>query len=581
MAILDNLNGNISALKRNLSSPYNFKGSTTFSALPTSGNEINDTYYCTDTKCNYTWNGSEWNQSSIGESEYYMQLSKIEKNIENILQADHPNLIQLDDYEIAPVYAEYPAQITIENETMTIYAPNANDVWFKIENLDTTKKYCFIKEQSNLQFIRMYYDKEGDVLMNWVNENSYYDFQPSNPTLYIRARIASGATATINYLALFEGAFETLPKSGINYRIENTLHFNSAAFENSLNKSATIDELEETLNAKDENIGELIIPPLIPVVVGHTMDTWFNNMLLYVEADKIGVISQSIKTNGMQNKFASFTPTETETQTCHFRYIEKNNHKGMSGADAIIGACNYASIGESAGSGTNRNILIIGDSRIEMGIPKGFLTDLFNNDAMSINLLGTRGQTPNLHEGRSGWWAQLYCENSSYNGVDNPFYNNGFDFSYYMNNQNFESVDIVIINLGKNDVNKYGANVFINYIDQMIASIKDYDANIKIILGLSELFCDVDTLGNKDRFLLYHKEIIEHYKNANNIYLSCEYLNVNTTHDFNTSEYFINPRDPKKLGVKSTDVTHPTDSGFGKIADCQYYMIKYIESLNA
>lgn len=80
MAIMDNLNGNIEALKRNLSSPYNFKGSTTFAALPASGNSVNDTYYCTDKKCNYTWNGSAWKQSSIGEAEYQVQLTQLEEN---------------------------------------------------------------------------------------------------------------------------------------------------------------------------------------------------------------------------------------------------------------------------------------------------------------------------------------------------------------------------------------------------------------------------------------------------------------------------------------------------------------------
>lgn len=83
MAIMDNLNGNIEALKHNLSSPYNFKGSTTFAALPASGNSVNDTYYCTDKKCNYSWNGSEWKQSSMSETEYQADLIALEENFNN------------------------------------------------------------------------------------------------------------------------------------------------------------------------------------------------------------------------------------------------------------------------------------------------------------------------------------------------------------------------------------------------------------------------------------------------------------------------------------------------------------------
>lgn len=63
-------------LQTSVSSPYNFKGSTTYSSLPTSGNKVNDTYYCTDVKTKYTWNGSAWRQSSLNEADYLDELSK-------------------------------------------------------------------------------------------------------------------------------------------------------------------------------------------------------------------------------------------------------------------------------------------------------------------------------------------------------------------------------------------------------------------------------------------------------------------------------------------------------------------------
>lgn len=53
-----------------ITTPFNFKGSTTYASLPSSGNTVNDTYYCTDRKCRYTWNGSAWKQSSLNEGDY-------------------------------------------------------------------------------------------------------------------------------------------------------------------------------------------------------------------------------------------------------------------------------------------------------------------------------------------------------------------------------------------------------------------------------------------------------------------------------------------------------------------------------
>lgn len=64
-----------------VSSPYNFKGSTTFEALPLVGNAVNDTYYCTDAKCKYTWNGKAWYQSSLSESDYTEELDRLDREI--------------------------------------------------------------------------------------------------------------------------------------------------------------------------------------------------------------------------------------------------------------------------------------------------------------------------------------------------------------------------------------------------------------------------------------------------------------------------------------------------------------------
>lgn len=68
--------------KVDVSAPFNFKGDTTYASLPTSGNEINDTYYCSDKKCRYTWNGKGWFQSSMNEVDYTDELAKMGEDLE-------------------------------------------------------------------------------------------------------------------------------------------------------------------------------------------------------------------------------------------------------------------------------------------------------------------------------------------------------------------------------------------------------------------------------------------------------------------------------------------------------------------
>lgn len=71
----------IKKLEYAISSPFNFKGSTTFAKLPSSG-LVNDTYYCTDKKCRYTYNGTGWFQSSLNESDYADELTALGTEID-------------------------------------------------------------------------------------------------------------------------------------------------------------------------------------------------------------------------------------------------------------------------------------------------------------------------------------------------------------------------------------------------------------------------------------------------------------------------------------------------------------------
>ena len=48
---------------KDLGSSFSFKGSCTYALLPTTATK-NDTWFVTDRNCNYTWNGTSWQQSS-------------------------------------------------------------------------------------------------------------------------------------------------------------------------------------------------------------------------------------------------------------------------------------------------------------------------------------------------------------------------------------------------------------------------------------------------------------------------------------------------------------------------------------
>lgn len=133
--------------------------------------------------------------------------------------------------------------------------------------------------------------------------------------------------------------------------------------------------------------------------------------------------------------------------------------------------------------------LAIGDSTVAQDKMTRSMLNAFADRNKTLTLLGTQGTSPNNHEGRSGWSAKQYCTQSA----NNPFYNNGFDFSYYMTNQEYSSVDFVVIQLGINDLfNAYGnfedsdtaIDTTLGYLCDMINSILSWNASQKIIINL-------------------------------------------------------------------------------------------------
>lgn len=70
--------------KTQLASPFNFKGSCTYAELPTENNEVNDTYYVTDMKARYSWNGTAWYQSGLNEGDYEDELTAIKEDLAQV-----------------------------------------------------------------------------------------------------------------------------------------------------------------------------------------------------------------------------------------------------------------------------------------------------------------------------------------------------------------------------------------------------------------------------------------------------------------------------------------------------------------
>ena len=214
--------------------------------------------------------------------------------------------------------------------------------------------------------------------------------------------------------------------------------------------------------------------------------------------------------------------------------------------------------------------LFIGDSTIAQQEITENLLNIFNENNKTLTLLGTKtGTNPNNHyEGYSGVTANQLVNNASFNGVTNPFYNNGqFDFTYYMYNNNYKNVDFVVIQLGINDVFDFSSNdfnvnannssKFVDYINTIINSIKSFNSSIKIFVDLI-----IPPNGNLETFNNVYKNTKMHwiYKlgvTCQNMFL-INNLNANILIDTNLT---LNSKTDIADGV------HPNTSGYLKISN--------------
>ena len=226
------------------------------------------------------------------------------------------------------------------------------------------------------------------------------------------------------------------------------------------------------------------------------------------------------------------------------------------------------------GNNTNQKVLLIGDSITQLGYISSHLLDLADTDSMKITLLGTRGTAPAFHEGRGGWSAYDYCHLQSKEGIQNAFWNptsSVFDFSYYMQQQGYSSVDYVCINLGTND----DIDLLTNNIETMVNSIRSYSSIIKILLWLLPMprFGDF----RKNIFLKKKEQMIVSFEDRENenIYLVDVGATLDPEFGFNVSEIQISPYRKDYVDTSINDPIHPSVAGCGMIGDSIFSAIKY------
>lgn len=327
----------------------------------------------------------------------------------------------------------------------------------------------------------------------------------------------------------------------------------------------------------------------LPCLVGKEVNIYFDNLFKKDTSDVLVNVVSSANYGLQQNDRWTYTPDASGLDrviiSMHDKATEsllKTNLISMKRAAA------------SAGTGVNKKVLIIGDSTTSAGVYTGELVTLFGDagEPMDITLIGTKGAGANKHEGISGWTV-----NQFYTDATSPFvFSGAFDFAQYLSTNTLGTPDVVIFNLGVNDV-FYDTSTTLTaritamktQIDAMIANIKAVNTNAVIGLCLTiPPSYNQDAFGKSygvgqtkwqykiNNFMLV-KDLITTYagRTPENIHLVPINLNLDTKNNMQTETVAINSRNATTTTRQSNGV-HPAAIGYYQVADCLYYWLKNI-----
>lgn len=262
--------------------------------------------------------------------------------------------------------------------------------------------------------------------------------------------------------------------------------------------------------------------------------------------------------------------------------------------------------GASAGTGETASVIIMGDSTTDNGIVITKLNANFAEDAMGVSTIGTRGTSPNNHEGRSGWKFEDYLTKASETYTDgrgtvyNPFYNptsETFDADYYFTNSGISKPDWFFVNLGINDV--FGASTdaalntqidaVIERCDTVVDSLLDATTTTKVGICLT-IPCNhsQDAFGKaygcnqtRDRCkrnnTFWVKKLIEEYdgREDERIYLIPINASLDTIYNMGMETIPVNARNETTYSSPIYNGgVHPVASGYWQIADVYTAIIK-------
>lgn len=483
---------------------------------------------------------------------------------------------------------EYPSAKAVRDEIqpmrdITVVGKN------KIDNNTLIAGY-FINQNTGIQTVSASY-KCTDFIEVEANTNYVFSSSPATYTAFRYALYNSskafiyGGIGSTQISTTSENAYIRL--SDLSTKTELMLEAGTAA--------TAYEAFGSLVNGKKISYDSFILnlPSKIYALVGAETNIYFDNIV--ADHDKNYTFGVTCEKGNHLERCYRITPVAADVGSYSLT-ISATNMFGVT----VEKTTTLIVTAATTGSGTTKNVIVLGDSTTAANTPIVKLHTDFDSDVMSVNTFGTLGTAPNKHEGRSGWGIGTYVGYASVGGVTNPFYNsstNAFDAENYFSSTGISAPDYFIVNLGINDFSsitsdsqlQLGLTTSINRMNTIVNSVLAVNSTIKVCIALTippnnsqDAFgkaykCRTERNRYKKNNACWVDKLIKTYDNreSERIYLIPIFTNLDTVYNMGLESVAVNARNAATYNSPvANGGVHPDESGYWQIADCYWCFIK-------
>lgn len=161
----------------------------------------------------------------------------------------------------------------------------------------------------------------------------------------------------------------------------------------------------EIASAGTAYVPTVVMPPKIYALSGLETHIYPEHLVI----DEITLYNSKVTAPKGKHKNRGYVWSPTTADSAGQYDLSWALHDKQTATELATASTKIILVDKNKDSGVTKKVMVIGDSYINNGAITQQILDIANNDVTKVQLIGTRGDGANKHEGRSGWRISDYA----------------------------------------------------------------------------------------------------------------------------------------------------------------------------